>query len=330
METKMNDQVFAVAEDPALSKLTKDFLAALNAPGGPGLETLPYVQARQVLTDAQNSVQVDYSGIEESELTIVSDDFSVNLNIVKPEGASAGLPVFVFIHGGGWVLGDYPTHKRMVRDLVVLSGAAGVFVNYTPSPEAKYPRAIEEIYAAVKWVAANGSQIGVDGKRLAIVGNSVGGNMSAVTAIKAKENGGPEIKIQVLMWPVTDATFDWASYRAYGKDRFLTTPLMKWMFDNYTTNAEERKSVYLSPLNATLSQLQGLPPALIQVAEADILRDQGEAYGHLLDEAGVQVTTIRYNGMIHDFGLLNPLAHLPQVKSLFVHAAAELKKYLFA
>lgn len=320
--------ILPVAEDPALSKGTKAFLEALNAPGGPGLETMSPEDARQVLVGAQKSVEVDYSGIEESEKEITADGYNITLNVVRPEGSTDILPVFIFIHGGGWVLGDYPTHKRMVRDLVVLSGAAGVFVNYTPSPEAHYPQAINEIYAATKWVAENGHEIGVDGKNLAIVGNSVGGNMSAVTAIKAKEQGGPEIKLQILLWPVTDATFEWESYKKYGKNRFLTTPLMQWMFDHYTTDPEERKQIYLSPLNATKEQLQGLPPALIQVAEADILRDQGEAYGRKLDEAGVTVTTIRYNGMIHDFGLLNPLAHLPQVKSLFVQAAAELKKYL--
>lgn len=323
-----SSSILPVADDQALSASTKAFLAALNAPGGPGLETLSPEDAREVLVGAQKSVEVDYSGIEESEKTITADGFTVRLNIVKPEGSTEILPVFIFIHGGGWVLGDYPTHKRMVRDLVVGSGAAGVFVNYTPSPEAQYPQAINEIYAATKWVSANGAEIGVDGKRLAIVGNSVGGNMSAVTAIKAKEAGGPEIKLQILMWPVTDATFEWGSYKAYGQDRFLTTPLMQWMFDNYTTDAAARKSIYISPLNASARQLEGLPPALIQVAEADILRDQGEAYGRKLDEAGVPVTTVRYNGTIHDFGLLNPLAGLPQVKSLFVHAAAELKKYL--
>lgn len=319
-----------VADDQALSALTKSFLAALNAPGGPGLETLSPEDAREVLVGAQKSVEVDYSGIEESEKTITADGFTIRLNIVKPKGSTEIIPVFIFIHGGGWVLGDYPTHKRMVRDLVVGSGAAGVFVNYTPSPEAQYPQAINEIYAATQWVSANGVEIGVDGKRLAIVGNSVGGNMSAVTAIKAKEAGGPEIKLQILMWPVTDATFEWGSYKAFGQDRFLTTPLMQWMFDNYTTDAAARKGIYISPLNASAEQLQGLPPALIQVAEADILRDQGEAYGRKLDDAGVPVTTVRYNGTIHDFGLLNPLAKLPQVKSLFVHAAAELKKYLNA
>jgi len=225
------------------------------------------------------------------------------------------------------VLGDYPTHKRMVRDLVVLTGFAGVFVNYTRTPDAGYPQAINEIYAATRWVAEHGEKIEVDGKNLAVVGNSVGGNMTAVTALKAKENGGPNIKLHIMMWPVADANFETESYQQFGEKRFLTTPLMQWMFDLYATEAQ-RREIYVSPLQASVEQLKGLPPALIQVAESDILRDEGEAYGRKLDEAGVKVTTVRYDGMIHDFGLLNGLAEEPAVRSLFEHAAAELKKYL--
>lgn len=329
MSTKeTTQQIPAVENDPAISKETKTFLSVLNVPGAPGLETLPVNEARQVLVNAQAAVDVDYSGIEESEKTISADGFSIKLNIVKPEGNKEQLPVFIFIHGGGWVLGDYPTHKRMVRDLVVLSGAAAVFVNYTPSPEAHYPQAVNEIYAATKWVAEHGAEIGVDGSRLAVVGNSVGGNMATVTAIKAKENKGPKIRVQVLFWPIVDAGFEHDTYKRFGQDRFLTTPLMKWLYDQYTTDQAEREQIYASPLNATIDQLKGLPPALIQVAEADVLRDGGEAYGRKLDEAGVVATTIRYNGMIHDFGLLNGLANIPQTRSLFLHAAAELKKYL--
>jgi acetyl esterase/lipase len=314
--------------DPAISKEVKAFLEILNGGGGPPLETLPPLEARKVLVDAQASANVDYSGIAESEKTITANGYTIKLNIVKPEGVTEVLPVFIFIHGGGWVLGDYPTHKRMVRDLVVLSGFAGVFVNYTPTPDAKYPRAINEIYAATKWVAEHGAEIGVNGKSLAVVGNSVGGNMTAVTALKAKENGGPEIKVQIMMWPVTDAAANTESYRLYGEDRFLTSSLMHWMFDLYTMDPDEREDIHLSPLQASIDQLRGLPPALIQVAEADILRDEGEAYGRKLDEAGVKVTTVRYNGMIHDFGLLNALANTAQVRSLFKHAAAELRYYL--
>ncbi|WP_414693427.1 alpha/beta hydrolase [Ohtaekwangia sp.] len=327
MSQTMYAQAPNYATDPHIDRGTKEFLKVLNA-GGTPLETLSKEDARQVLVGAQASVKVDLSGIEESEKTITADGYSVKLNIVRPQGVKSKLPVFIFIHGGGWILGDYPTHKRMVRDLVVLSGYAAVFVNYTPSPEAHFPKAINEIYAATKWVAEHGDQINVDGKKLAVVGNSVGGNMAAVTALIAKEKKGPEIKVQILLWPVTDATFSQASYETYGKDRFLTTSIMKWMWDQYIVNPAERKQIYASPLQATAEQLKGLPPALIQVAENDILRDEGEAYGRKLDEAGVTVTTVRYNGMIHDFGLLNALAELPATKSMFVHAAAELQKYL--
>lgn len=319
-----------VAVDPRLSRGVKEFLKVLNSAGGPPLEALPPLEAREVLVNAQASAQVDLSGIEETEKTISADGYTIKLNIVRPEGAKGKLPVFIFVHGGGWVLGDYPTHKRMVRDLVVLTGFAGVFVNYTRTPDARYPQAINEIYAATKWVAEHGNEIDVDGKNLAVVGNSVGGNMTAATALKAKQEGGPKIKIHIMMWPVTDANFERESYKQFGDKRFLTTPLMKWMWDLYTPDPQQRKEIYASPLQATLEQLKGLPPALLQVAESDILRDEGEAYGRRLDEAGVTVTTVRYDGMIHDFGLLNDLAQEPAVRSLFEHAAAELKKYLQA
>jgi acetyl esterase/lipase len=323
-----SDKPIEVAVDPRLSRGVKTFLKVLNSGDGPPLEALPPLEAREVLVNAQASVQVDLSGIAESEKTITADGFSIKLNIVRPEGVKGKLPVFIFIHGGGWVLGDYPTHKRMVRDLVVLTGFAGVFVNYTRTPDARYPQAINEIYAATNWVSEHGDEIDVDGKNLAVVGNSVGGNMTAVTALKAKEKGGPRIKVHIMMWPVTDATFERESHRQFGDKRFLTLPLMKWMWDLYTTDPQQRKEIYASPLQAAIDQLKGLPPALIQVAESDILRDEGEAYGRKLDEAGVKVTTVRYDGMIHDFGLLNGLAEEPAVRSLFEHAAAELKKYL--
>ncbi|SDM47010.1 Acetyl esterase/lipase [Catalinimonas alkaloidigena] len=315
------------AQDPRLDSGTKAFLKVLNA-GGPPVESLSKQEARNVLINAQASVDVDVSGIEESERMITADGYSIKLTVVRPEGVTETLPAFMFIHGGGWILGDYPTHKRLVRDLVVESGYAAVFVNYTPSPEAQYPRAINEIYAATKWVAENGAELNVDGSNLGIVGNSVGGNMSTVTCLKAKENGGPHLKVQILLWPIVDSDFTTESYKEFGEDRFLTTSLMKWMYNQYTTDPNQRKEIYASPLRASVEQLQGLPPTLIQVAESDVLRDEGEAYGRKLDAAGVPVTTVRYNGMIHDFGLLNALATLPAVRSLFTQAAAELKKYL--
>lgn len=327
-ESEKSVEAVNFADDPRMSKGTREFLKVLNSPAPPELEKLPPEEARKVLEGAQASVTVDYSGIEESEKTINADGFEIKLNIVRPEGVSEKLPVFIFVHGGGWVLGDYPTHKRMVRELVVNSGFASVFVNYTRTPEAVFPQQLDEIYAALKWVAENGDEINVDGKNLGIVGNSVGGNMTAVTTFTAKEKGAPEIKVQILMWPVADSDFERQSWKEFGADRFLSAPLMKWMWDLYIPDAEKRRDVRASPLQASIEDLKGLPPTLIQVAENDILRDEGEAYGRKLDEAGVEVTTIRYNGMIHDFGLLNALADEPAVKSLFVHAAAELRKRL--
>jgi len=327
MKSKKAIRVKDFLADKHLSPDVKEFLKGLNT-GGPGIETLSPIAARKVLADAQALQDFDYSKVTESEKLIEYDNLSVKINIVRPAGVDEILPVFIFIHGGGWVLGDYPTHRRMVRDLVIGSGAVGVFVNYTPTPDAQYPKAINEIYAATQWVAKNGAEIKVDGKRLAVVGNSVGGNMTAVTCLKAKENNGPQIKTAIMLWPIVDADFTTRSYQKFGKDRFLTTSLMSWMYDMYIPDLEKRKEIYASPLQASVKQLQGLPPTLIMVAENDILRDEGEAYGRKLLEAGVKATTIRYNGVIHDFGLLNGLATIPQTVDLFTQASAQLSAYL--
>ena len=324
----LSAQTLDASKDLQIESNTRGFLKVLNSGTGKPLEQMAPKDARAVLVGAQASVKVDLSGVTFTEKVITQDGQSIKLNIVRPANVKGVLPVFMFFHGGGWVLGDFPTHQRMVRDLVVESGAVAVFVNYTPSPEAHYPVAINQAYAATKWVAKNGKQIGVDGKRLAVTGNSVGGNMAAVVALMAKDKKGPSIKLQVLFWPVTNAYFETESYNLFGKDRFLTKNLMMWMWDNYTTDANQRKEIYASPLQATVEQLRGLPTALIQTAENDILRDEGEAYARKLDEAGVKVTATRFNGMIHDWGLLNVISTIPGTKSAMLQAGAELKKAL--
>lgn len=312
--------------DNHLSVGVKKYLKVLN--DGVPVETLSKEDARNVLVTAQNGVKVDLSGIEESEKIITDKDYPVKLTIVRPKGITKKLPAFIFIHGGGWILGDYNTHKRMVRDLVIESGYAAVFINYNPSPEAKYPQAINEIYAATKWVSKHGDEINIDSKRLALVGNSAGGNVAIATSLLAKKNNDSFIKVQILLWPVTNTDFDTESYKMYGEQRFLTASMMKWMFDQYTADLKQRKEIYLSPLLASIDELRGLPPTIVQVAENDILRDEGEAFGRKLDEAGVDVTTIRYNGVIHDFGLLNGLAASPQTRSMVIYSAGILKYYL--
>lgn len=311
------------AGSPGVERHTQAFLDALAQGGGPALETLSPADARQVLIGAQKGAKLPPA--EVSEQTITVDGQPVVLNIVRPAGARGVLPAFVFVHGGGWILGDFPTHERFVRDLVADSGAVAVFVNYTPSPEARYPVAIQQIYAATQWVADHGAQINVDGKRLAIVGNSVGGNMATVVALMAKAKGTPALRAQVLFWPVANASFEDASYDEYAQGHFLTRPMMKWFWDAYTTDPKQRQEIYASPLLATSAQLSGLPPTLIQTAEKDVLRDEGEAYARKLDAAGVDVVATRYNGMIHDFGLLNVLADLPSTRAALHQASETLK-----
>jgi acetyl esterase/lipase len=314
--------------DPQVFTEVRSFLKALNSGDGKPLEQLSVADARGVLVGAQKSVEVNYSGIEESEKVISQNGLKVKIHITKPKGAKANAPVFIFIHGGGWVLGDYPTHRRLVRDLVVASGAVAVFPDYTPSPEAQYPVAINEIYAATQWVSENGKEIGVDGKNLAVVGNSVGGNMTAAITLMAKDKKGPHIKLQVLLWPVTDSNFETESYNSFANGRFLTKNMMKWFWDNYLPDANKRKEIYASPLQASLNQLKDLPPALVQTAENDVLRDEGEAYARKLNEAGVAVTLTRYSGLIHDYGLLNPIANVPAVQTAIEQAAVVIKSTL--
>jgi acetyl esterase/lipase len=320
-------QAFA-AGSPGVERTTQAFLEALAAGGGKPLETLAPKDARAVLVGAQASVKLELPKADVSQKTIEADGQKIDLTIVRPAGVKGTLPVFMFFHGGGWVLGDYPTHERLIRDLVANSGAVAVYVNYTPSPEAKYPTAINQAYAATQWVAEHGKEIGVDGNRLAVAGNSVGGNMAAVVSLMAKDKGTPKLRFQALLWPVTDSSFNNASYNQFENGHFLTRNMMKWFWDSYTTDPRQRAEIYASPLQASTEQLKGLPPALVQTAEFDVLRDEGEAYARKLDAAGVEVTSVRYNGMIHDFGLLNVLAKVPGTRAAMQQAGEALKEHL--
>ena len=316
------------ATDMGVEHNTQAFLDALNAGTGKPIEQLSPKDARAVLTGAQAGVKLTLPKADVSQKTISVDGQNISLTIVRPAGVKGTLPVFMYFHGGGWVLGDYPTHERLVRDLVEGSGAVAVFVNYTPSPEAHYPTAINQAYAATQWVAEHGKEINVDGKRLAVAGNSVGGNMAAVVSLMAKDKGTPAIRYQVLLWPVTDANFDTGSYEQFAEGHFLTRNMMKWFWDAYTPNESDRNNILASPLRATTAQLQGLPPTLIQTAELDVLRDEGEAFGRKLDAAGVDVTVTRYNGLIHDYGLLNALSDVPAVRAAIGQAGYQLKEHL--
>jgi len=319
----------SAAAAPVPQRDTQAFLDALASGGGKPLEQLSPADARAVLAGAQAGAKVALPPARVSEKTIEVDGKPLKLVIVRPADAAKGAqPAFMFFHGGGWVLGDFPTHERLIRDLVASSGAVAVYVDYTRSPEAGYGVAIHQAYGATKWVAEHGAEIGVDGTRLAVAGNSVGGNMATVVSLMAKAQGGPKLRFEALLWPVTDADFETGSYRQFDHGYFLTRNMMKWFWDSYTTDPAQRREITASPLRATTEQLRGLPPTLIQTAELDVLRDEGEAYGARLDAAGVDVTTTRYDGMIHDFGLLNALADVPGTRSAMLQAGTELARHL--
>jgi acetyl esterase len=320
-------QVHDVASDPRINHQVRTFLQELNKDSSPFWE-LPGPQVRATLTGLQENTPVDLSGITITEKTITQDGRPVKIYIVKPEKTKGTPPVFLFLHGGVWIAGNFENHKRFVRDLVVGSGAAAVFPEYTPIPDAVYPTQIEEAYATAKWVAAHENEIGVDGSRMAVAGNSVGGNMAAVLTLMAKDRSGPKIRLQVLFYPATDTNFETESYRDFDHGRFLARAFMQFGWDIYAPDAKTRKESYAAPLQASIEQLHGLPPALVQTAENDPLRDEGEAYAHKLDEAGVEVIATRYLGQIHDFGLLNGLHDVPSTQEALHQASDALRKYL--
>lgn len=301
---------------------------ALAAAGGPPLYTLSPDAARAVLDQAQAG-SVAMASVEIEEHTIPGGpDGTVSITVVKPLERNGSLPTVVYTHGGGWVLGNFATHERLVRDLTDQTGAAFVFVNYPRSPEAIYPVAIEQVYAAVRWVADYGSELGLDGSRLAVAGDSVGGNMTAAVTLLAKERGGPEIRFQALLYPVTNAAFDTGSYEEFAEGPWLTRRAMQWFWDAYLPDAAMRTDVTASPLQATIEQLRGLPPALVITDEADVLRDEGEAYGRKLRQAGVDVTSVRYEGVFHDFMMLNALAGTNATRAATAQTARALKAAL--
>jgi acetyl esterase len=251
----------------------------------------------------------------------------VSIRILRPQKAPATLPAVVYIHGAGWVFGNSHTHDRLIRELAVGAEATVVFPNYSLSPEAKYPTAIEESYAVVKWVAEHGLEHGMDPERLAVAGDSVGGNMAAAVTLLAKERGGPVIRLQLLFYPVTDAAFETESYHQFAEGYHLRRDGMIWFWDQYTSQpGYERNEVTASPLRASTEQLKGLPSALVITAEADVLRDEGEAYANKLREAGCRVTAVRFQGIIHDFVMLNALKNTAAARGAITLATAWLRE----
>ena len=311
------------AAEQALEPHTQEFVDSLAS--APPIYTLPPADARSVLVRAQSMPVGKPSAQIEDVSFPVGPTGSVPIRIIRPAGTSEALPVVMYIHGGGWVLGDRDTHDRLVREIAVGARAAIVFVDYDRSPEAHYPTAIEQAYAATRYVVDNGASLRVDPLRLAVAGDSVGRNMAAALTLMAKQRHGPKIACQVLFYPVTDADFDTPSYTQFAEGPWLTMRAMQWFWDAYLPDPALRKQPTATPLNASLDQLAGLPEALVIVDENDVLRDEGEAYARKLSNAGVRVTSTRYNGAIHDFVMLNALADTPATRGAIAQAVGALR-----
>lgn len=318
----------ALAVSPAsaspLENNTQAFIDSLA--GGQPIYTLPPVQARDVLSGAQKSVPVKLAPATFEDRTLeVGPSGKTDIRVYRPANAKGPLPVVVYTHGGGWVLGDKATHERLVRELTVGANAVIVFVDYERSPEARFPVAIEQVYAVLDYVAKHPKEFGADASRIAIAGDSVGGDMTAVVALMAKERKGPKLTAQLLFYPVTDASMSTASYNQFAEGPWLTKKAMAWFWDQYLPDAGKRADIHVSPINATTEQLKGLPQTLLIVDENDVLRDEGEIYGRKLAAAGVTVTSVRYNGTIHDFMLLNPIAETPAVRGAVAQSIGYLR-----
>jgi acetyl esterase len=293
----------------------------------PFLYELTPAEARKVLDDVQ-AEPIDKLPVKDRWVTVPADVGDVRVRIVRPPDAEGMLPVVLYMHGGGWVLGNADTHDRLVRELADGAEAAVVFVEYDRSPEARYPVAIEQGYATAQWIVREGDANLLDADRMAVAGDSVGGNMTAALALMAKERGDVRFVQQQMYYPVTDAAMDTGSYEQFAEGYFLTAKAMAWFWDAYAPDVERRSEPYASPLRATDEQLEGLPPAFLLVDEADVLRDEGEAYAARLRAAGVPVTAVRYDGITHDFMMLNPLSRTHATRAAVAQATAFLRKAL--
>ncbi|GHI29996.1 esterase [Streptomyces daghestanicus] len=308
---------------PVLEPAAQAFVEATANP--PYLFDLGPVEGRKAVDEVQSG-DIAKPAVDEEWITVEGGPTgSVRARIVRPAGAEGTLPVVLYIHGAGWVFGNAHTHDRLVRELATGAGAAVVFPEYDLSPEVRYPVAIEQNYAVARWIVQEGAAQGLDASRLAVAGDSVGGNMAAALTLMAKERGDVSLVQQVLFYPVTDASFDTGSYHQFAEGYFLRRDGMQWFWDQYTTDEAERAQITASPLRATTEQLAGLPAALVITAEADVLRDEGEAYASKLRQAGVPVTAVRYQGVIHDFVMLNALRETHGAEAAIAQAVAVLR-----
>ena len=305
------------------------FIENVEAQGGKPLYELTPEEARGVLRGAQD-IPVNLPPVRiENRIITAESGRKLQLEIIRPEKAEGLLPLVYYIHGGGWVMGDNLTHRRLVAELAVKTPAVMVFPVYENAPEGQFPAVTDDLFAGLKYAAEHGADLGADASRLAVAGDSVGGNMAAVMTLMAKENGfNPKISFQLLLYPVTGVDFETPSYRDYAEGPWLTKKAMEWFWNQYLPDRKKRRDILAAPVSADPDDLRGLPPALVVSDENDVLRDEGEAYARKLDEAGVDVASVRFNGTIHDFMLLNGISETAPTRAAVLLAASCLRHAL--
>ncbi|MCL1807778.1 MAG: alpha/beta hydrolase [Oscillospiraceae bacterium] len=283
-------------------------IAVADAAANPPLIfQLPPAQGRERLNQAQDSHAYKHPATVTTTLFHAGRWGSVSVHLIRPDNIIGTPNVIFYLHGAGWVFGNLHTHDKLVRELAARTNSVVVFPEYSLSPEAKFPVAIEQCYAVLCALPGLAAGLGLTLDTLTVAGDSVGGNMATVMALMCKHHGGPKIHKQLMFYPVTNAYFDTPSYIQFATDYYLYREGMMWFWDQYTTSEAERNMITASPLRATLEQLRGLPDAMVLTGEADVLRDEGEAYATKLREAGVDVTAARLEAIIHDFVMLNAL-----------------------
>jgi acetyl esterase len=271
-----------------------DRTAALNLP--PVSQMTPTEARASVRQRSEALPREDVASVRDHSVSVQNG--AIGVRVFTPHGVGTK-PALVYFHGGGWVTGDVETHEGICRTLANAAGCVVASVDYRCAPEFAFPTAAEDAYAATRWVAERAGELGVDPGRLAVCGDSAGGNLAAVVPLMARDRGGPALAFQVLVYPVTDCDFARPSYTENAEGYLLTTESMRFYWDQYVPRAADRLHPYVSPIRA--ASLAGLPPALVITAEYDPLRDEGEAYAQALAAAGVPVAHTRYPGMIHAF-----------------------------
>jgi acetyl esterase len=305
-----------------LDPQARALLDQMQAIGFPELGSLPAPELRARLEAMR--VPLPVAAVKHVEdRAIPGPGGRIPLRIYTPDAASPR-PAIVFLHGGGWVIGNLESHDGTCRELANRAGATVVSVDYRLAPETRFPGAAEDCFAATRWVVENAAALGADPRRVAVAGDSAGGNLAAVVAQISRDRGGPPLRFQLLVYPVADADFERASYRDNADGYFLTRAAMQWFWDQYVPNAAQRADPYASPLRAR--SLAGLPPALVISAEFDPLRDEGEAYAEALRRAGVAVQCSRYDGQIHGFFGMGYA--IDRARSALDEAATALRKAL--